>query len=157
MKRDSGRMWYFVVAIVGACSAYGVVSAPWVASGQEQAKPKPVAPSAGPELHEGQTASVWMKKKLDYSKNILEGISLGDFDKVNQNATKLRGLSKFETFVRRGTPGYRAQADAFDRSLAEIIRQADKENIEGMTLGFHQLTISCVSCHRQLREAKVEM
>jgi hypothetical protein len=157
MKRDSGRMWYFVVGIVGVCLATGFVSTQWTAWGQEQAKPKQSAPPASPELHEGQPASVWMKKKLDYSKNILEGISLADFDKVSQNAKAMRSLSKFETFVRRGTPGYRAQADAFDRSLAELIRQADKENVEGMTLGFHQLTNSCVRCHRELREAHLEM
>jgi hypothetical protein len=158
MKRDSGRMWFFVVGLAGLFAAYTLTPTPWVAFGQ-QAKPNPVkpntaTPAADTEVHKGEPVSFWMKKKLDYSKNIMEGIALGDFDKVSQNAQTLRGLSKIEAFVRRGTPGYRAQVDAFDQSLTEIIRQADKQNLEGTTLGFHQLTVSCVRCHRDLRETK---
>lgn len=151
MKRASGRMLYFVVAI---CAGYGLSIAPWSAFGQDEAKPNRGAAGANAESPQGEPASFWMKKKLDFSKNLLEGIALGDFDKVSQNAKTLRSLSKIESFVRRGTPGYRAQVDAFDQSLAEIIRQAEKENLEGTTLAFHQLTGSCVKCHRELRETK---
>jgi hypothetical protein len=151
-------MWIFVVGFVGLFAAYSLTAAPWVAIAQ-QTKPNPAktnlaTPSAETDVHKGEPVSFWMKKKLDYSKNIMEGIALGDFDKVSQNAQTLHGLSKIEAFVRRGTPGYRGQVDAFDQSLTEIIRQADKENLEGTTLGFHQLTVSCVKCHRDLRETK---
>lgn len=153
MKVASGRRSYLIVGFVGLCVAYGFAAAHWPVSGQEKAKPSP-GPNTGAEMHQGETVSFWMKKKLDFSKNVLEGVALGDFDKVSQNAKTLRSLSKIESFVRRGTPGYRAQVDAFDQSLAEIIRQAEKENVEGTTLAFHQLTLSCVKCHRELREAK---
>jgi hypothetical protein len=154
MKRGSGRRWFVVVGLVGLCTTYGFISASWVVFGQEaKPKPKPATPDAATEVHKGEPVSFWMKKKLDFSKNIMEGIALADFDKVTQNAQTLRGLSKIEAFVRRGTPGYRVQVDAFEQSLTEIIRQADKENLEGTTLGFHQLTVSCVKCHRDLRES----
>jgi cytochrome c556 len=39
-------------------------------------------------------------------------------------------------------------------SLDEIIRQANQDNLEGVTLGFNQLTVSCVQCHKHLRETK---
>jgi hypothetical protein len=123
-------------------------------SGQEKAKPNPVAPSDPAEKQPSESMSFWMKKKLDFSKNVLEGIALGDFDKVVQNAQTLRSLSKIEAFVRRDTPGYRQQVVQFEHSLDELIRTGRKENVEGATLAFHQLTVSCVQCHRQLREAK---
>lgn len=120
---------------------------------QEPAKGKD--PAKKPEQTvEGETASVWMQKKLDLSRNLLGGIASGDFEQISKAAHSLRTLSKFETFVRRSTPGYRTQVDIFEHSLDEILKQAKQENLEGVTLGFNQLTHSCVSCHKQLREKK---
>lgn len=126
-------------------------------------QPKADAPAAakaeapavkGEETHQGETASVWMRKKLDLSRNMLGGIAAGDFEEISKSAHALRTLSKFETFVRRSTPGYRTQVDFFEHSLDDIIRHAKNENLEGVTLGFNRLTHSCVSCHKQLRERK---
>jgi hypothetical protein len=101
-----------------------------------------------------QPTSFWMQKKLDYSKNILAGIATADFDKIVQNAESMRHLSSIEGFIRGRTPGYRTQLQIFQESADEIIRQGNKDNVEGAALAFTQLTISCVNCHKQLREAK---
>jgi hypothetical protein len=98
-----------------------------------------------------QPASFWMKKKLEYSQNILGGIANADFDKIVQNAEAMRSVSKVEGFVRRQTPGYRTQLHIFEESADEIIRQGKKDNVEGAALAFTQLTISCVNCHKHLR------
>ena len=98
--------------------------------------------------------SFWMTKKLEYSQNILAGLATGDFDKIVANAQSMRNLSKIEGFVRGQTPGYRTQLHLFEESADEIIRQAKKDNVEGATLAFAQLTISCVNCHKHLRETK---
>lgn len=97
--------------------------------------------------------SVWMRKKLDYSKEILEGISTADFDQIAKNAEAMRALGKVEAFVRSRTPGYRTQMQIFDEANAEILKQANRDNLEGSALAFTQLTISCVNCHKQIREA----
>ena len=116
---------------------------------------KSEAPAAKPEeTYQGETASVWMRKKLDLSRNILGGIAAGDFEEISKSAHAMRTLSKFESFVRRSTPGYRTQVDFFEHVLDEIIHHAKNENLEGVTLGFNHLTHSCVSCHKQLREKK---
>ena len=101
-----------------------------------------------------QPMSFWMKKKLDYSQGILEGISLADFDKIATNAESMRNLSKIEGFVRRPTPGYTAQLQIFDEAASEIFRQANRDNLDGAALAFTQLTVSCVNCHKRLREGK---
>jgi cytochrome c556 len=98
-----------------------------------------------------QPVSFWMKKKLEYSQNILAGITNADFDKIVTNAESMRNLSKIEGFVRRQTPGYRAQLRIFEESADEILRQAKKDNVDGAALAFTQLTISCVNCHKHLR------
>jgi cytochrome c556 len=100
--------------------------------------------------------SVWMKQKLDRSKDILEGLSQGDFDKVAQAAQAMRLLSKIEAFARGGTPGYRKHLESFEDATDEILNQANNDNLEGVTLAFHQLTSSCVKCHKELRKEKTK-
>lgn len=117
----------------------------------------PVGRAAGDDKEapdKNQPVSFWMKKKLEYSQNILAGIANDDFDKIVASAESMRNLSKVEGFVRGQTPGYRTQLHIFEESTEEIIRQARRDNLEGTALAFTQLTISCVNCHKQLREAK---
>jgi hypothetical protein len=101
-----------------------------------------------------QPTSFWMQKKLEYSKNILAGITTADFDKIVENAESMRRLSSIEGFIRGRTPGYRTQLQIFEHSSDEIIRQGQKDNVDGAALAFTQLTISCVNCHKQIREQK---
>src|SRR5688572_39193 len=68
--------------------------------------------------------SIRMKKKLDYSQNILSGLASGDFDKIVENAEAMQGLSKVEWFIRGRTPGYRTQLEIFLDANGEIIKQA---------------------------------
>jgi len=135
-----------LVALVGL-----FVAIPTIAPAQE-AQPK--QPQAKAEKSGEQSASFWMERKLHLSQQLLAGITSGDFDKITTSAQAMRGLNKIEAFIRGQTPGYRTQLQFFDESLNEIIQQADKDNLEGAALGFTQLTISCVNCHKQLRAAK---
>jgi hypothetical protein len=116
----------------------------------------PVVTSADDQDPAGksQPMNYWMRKKLEYSQNILAGITSADLDKVIANADSMRTLSKIEGFLHGQTPGYRTQLHIFEESVDEIIRQAKRDNVEGAALAFTQLTISCVNCHKQLREAK---
>ena len=126
------------------------------------AKPAGNAPSdqAAGAVTSGETApdgevpdtSVWMKKKMEYSQEILRGLAMADFEQIRFNAARLNVLNQVESFVRRKNPEYRTQLHTFNRVSAEIARQADKKNIEGATLAFNQLTVSCVQCHNTLRE-----
>lgn len=115
-----------------------------IAVGQEQKTPK---------SNESEP-SVWMRKKLDFSRNILAGLASEDFDRVATNAQAMQGMSKLEWFIRGKVPGYRTQLEIFQDANEQIIRQAQKDNIEGAALAFTQLTISCVNCHKHLRDAK---
>ncbi|TWU50545.1 hypothetical protein Poly51_38370 [Rubripirellula tenax] len=101
-----------------------------------------------------QPLDFWMQKKLDYSTAILRGLAFSDFDLIETNANQMRMLNKIEGFVRNRNPEYRGHVHAFERVTDEVIRQAKQENIDGVTLAYHQLTVSCVRCHQSLREAE---
>lgn len=104
------------------------------------------------EKIDDKNPSIWMKKKLDYSQNILAGITAEDFDKIADNARAMKGLGKFEAFVRSRNAAYTRQLQAFEDINDEIIRQADNDNVEGVALAFTQLTVNCVNCHKVLRQ-----
>jgi hypothetical protein len=130
----------------GALAAVGFTSWLWLAPlsaavGQERKTPEAAA----------SQPSVWMRTKLDFSRNILAGLASEDFDKVAANAQAMQGMSMFESFIRGKMPSYRTQLEVFQDANDEIIRQAQKDNVEGAALAFTQLTMSCVNCHKQLR------
>lgn len=105
-----------------------------------------------PKSDPNQQPSVWMRRKLDYSQKILSGLTAADFDAIADNARKMKMLDRIELFVRGRSPSYRAQFAIFQDASDELILQSEKKNIEGAALAFTQLTISCVQCHKRLRE-----
>lgn len=117
------------------------------------AKSDPVASQkeAVPVESAEKPLNFWMQKKLDYSTGILRGLSLGDFELIETNAAQMRLLNKIEGFVRSRNPDYRTSVHTFERVTDEVIRQAQKKNIDCVTLAYHQLTTSCVRCHQSLR------
>lgn len=101
-----------------------------------------------------QPDDYWMKKKLEFSQAVLHGITLGDFDQVRKAATSMRRLSNIESFARRSdTKAYRAQLAVFDRANDELIAQSQAKDIDKATEAFTQLTVSCVQCHKHLRDS----
>jgi hypothetical protein len=106
-----------------------------------------------PAVTDDQPMSVWMEKKLEYSKGILEALTAGRYEDIEKHAEQMRVIGKIEGFVRGRTPSYKTHLQTFDLATRELKRQARTKNIEGATLAFHQLTTSCVTCHQSLRES----
>jgi cytochrome c556 len=101
-----------------------------------------------------QKASVWMKAKTEYSRNILSGLTEGDFAKISKNAESLNFASNLEVLYRTDVPGYKQQISLFVAANENLIRQAEDKNLLGAALAFNQLTVSCVQCHQLVRDTK---
>ncbi len=101
-----------------------------------------------------QKAGVWMKAKTEYSRNVLAGLTEGDFAKISKNAKSLNFASYLEVLDRANVPGYKQQIMLFVAANENLIRQAEDKNLLGATLAFNQLTVSCVQCHQLVRDAK---
>lgn len=124
--------------------------ATWLAA-QDPTAAEDRRPAAADPAGDDQTTSVWMEKKLQHSQALLRGLATADFADVRYNAQRLKLLNRVEGFVRRRNPEYRAHVLNFSRVVSEIDRQAEQENLEGATLAFNQLTVSCMECHKSLR------
>ncbi len=92
-----------------------------------------------------------MRKKLEYSQRILEGIATADFQLIRKNAEAMQELARSKEFSPAKSPEYRAQFLMFDFANSELLRLAKEENLDGAALAHTQLTLSCVKCHQQIR------
>lgn len=112
--------------------------------------------SSGQEKNatEKDKSSIWMTKKLELSQNILAGLTQSDFDKVRANAAVMNFMGYLEKWARADMPSYKRQVSYFEFANDELIRQAKEKNLDGATLAYNQLTVSCVKCHKIVRNAK---
>lgn len=112
---------------------------------------------AGPQPQDAPPAdapmSVWMEKKLKYSQELLRLLAIGDLPELRATAQRMQLISKVEGFVRSNNATYTDHLRSFQLANQELIRQADRSNIEGATLAFNQLTGSCVACHVAIRQS----
>lgn len=110
------------------------------------------AASEEPKPEAEQKTSYWMKKKLDYSKEILAGLTQKDFESIRKNAGSMNALNQLEKWFRANTPEYRQQLQSFRSANEQLIAQAKDENLDGAAIAYLQLTLSCVHCHRLIRD-----
>jgi hypothetical protein len=100
-------------------------------------------------------AAELMRKKLQQSQKVLEGIALNDFDKIAQHADELILISKETEFKVMKTPQYQLYTDEFRRNAEELTKRAKDKNIDGATLAYMELTLTCVKCHKHCREVRM--
>jgi hypothetical protein len=98
--------------------------------------------------------SVWMKKKLEFSGKILAALTKGDCEMIKTNAEAMQVVGYFEEWDRADLPEYKRQLRYFNDANKELIRQAEKKNINGATLAYTQMLLGCVHCHDVIRDVK---
>lgn len=97
-------------------------------------------------------ASLWMKHKLVASQKILEGMTRADYEMIEKYATGMQVMGYLEAWVRADRPEYKAQLHTFEHANAAIALAARDRNLDGVTIAYTQLTISCVQCHKVIRD-----
>jgi cytochrome c556 len=119
------------------------------------AAPFAVQPTHGDDdqEHEKQ-ASVWMKQKLSASQNILAGLTKGDFEAIDKNAQSMLVVEYLEKWLRADTPGYNMKLKDFEYANKSLRLAAREKNLDGATIAYIQLTLSCVHCHKLVRDTE---
>jgi len=96
-----------------------------------------------------------MKQKLVHSQQLLEGVALADFAKIEKNADDLIILSHKAAWRVLQTADYIRFSDEFRRGCEGIIKMAKQKNIDGASLAYVQVTLTCVNCHKHVREVRM--
>jgi hypothetical protein len=113
----------------------------WLSSSQSQ-QPK-------------QARNPIMQMKLSHAQKILEGIALNDFNLIEKHADELIILSNKAEWHVLPTRDYLLQSNEFRRNAELLTKAAKGKNLDGATLAYVQLTMSCVSCHKHVREVRM--
>lgn len=93
-----------------------------------------------------------MERKLEQSKTLLEGIATEDFEKIAGAAQALSLMSLESGWNVLTTQEFLDQSADFRRSIERIRSAAEKKNIDRAALGYLNMTINCVECHKYLRQ-----
>jgi hypothetical protein len=118
-----------------------------------QGQGQPAQPNKLPPKITREMAEL-MNKKLDHAKQILEGVSRNDFNRIADNASDLITLSNREEWMVIKTPTYELFSNTFRRSAEDLIRHAKAKNADATSLAYIDLTMACVKCHRYVREVR---
>jgi cytochrome c556 len=94
-----------------------------------------------------------MRQKVAYSQQVLVGITLEDYGLIAKNADKLVELSNKTNWYSRQVPQYELFLNEFRRNAQGLMEAAQKKDVDAASLAYVQMTLSCVSCHKFIRQS----
>ena len=95
---------------------------------------------------------VLMRDKLTHMKAMLDGMLTEDVEKIAKEAEMLRIIGRAASWQAIDTEEYRTHSSRYARLLSNLTRAAQGKNYDAVLLQYLQLNISCVDCHRYIRE-----
>ncbi len=98
--------------------------------------------------------SDFMRKKLDASSRILEGITTEDAEMVKGGADTLLEMSKAEVWNVLTDEDYREFNRDFRSSVHKLKTAAEKGNFDNATLQWIDSVKACVECHKYVRSVR---
>lgn len=94
-----------------------------------------------------------MRQKVAYSQQVLVGITQEDYGIIVNNAEKLVELSNKTNWYSRQVPEYELFLNEFRRNAEQLIEAGKRKNLDAVSLAYVQMTLSCVSCHKFIRQS----
>lgn len=95
-----------------------------------------------------------MAQKLQHAQKLLDGLTTNDFDKIGKAAEELMLISKAAEFSALKTRQYELHTNSFREALTTISKKAKEKNLDGATLAYVDMTLTCVRCHQHTREER---
>ena len=148
------RNWGWVVG--AACVALVATVALWNRASEGQAPPKkPVAPSKPVLPPKDRELQAFMRKKLEASNQILEGLCTEDLELVKAGAEKLQQMSDAERWRVSNDVMYKQFSNEFRSITRQLVKAAEEDNVDRATLKWLDATVSCLDCHRFVRGMRI--
>ena len=93
----------------------------------------------------------FMRDKLELAQGILEGLSVENYDLIISRSQKLGAMSQEADWKVFENPDYEQQSLAFRRNVDALTKAARNKNLDGATLAYVRVTMSCAECHKYVR------
>jgi hypothetical protein len=149
---------YYGVAILASIAITGTM---WVVSSSASHgddKTKTTEKTAKDEKPGARKTLVraFMRKKLAAAEHILEGLAVENFDLIAQGARELKVMAGAAEFMQFDDQEYIEHADDFRRIVHKLSVAAEEHRLDGATLAYLDITMSCVECHKHVRSGPVQ-
>jgi hypothetical protein len=92
-----------------------------------------------------------MRQKLEHAQALLEAVVLADHVGIERYANELVLLSEASTWSPLQTPEYLHYSSDFREAAKALIDDARDRNIDGVSLAYMEMTLTCVQCHKHVR------
>ena len=121
---------------------------------------RPQAAAEPPKVEESPPASkkspleTFMRKKLDASSKILEGLCQEDAALIKEGADTLGELSKAEVWNVLTDVEYREHSREFRENAARVAKAAEEGDFDKAALQWFDVTMSCLECHNHVRSER---
>ena len=114
------------------------------------------AAEADDSLKPDLSLSAFMRKKLDASSLILEGLAVEDAELIGRGAKSLLQLSKVEKWQVLVDSEYREYSIDFRSTVRKLEEAAEKANFDNAALQWFDVTKSCIECHQHIRRERAK-
>lgn len=96
-----------------------------------------------------------MQAKLRHAQALMAALAKEDYKNLEEHASALVAITKATEFLRAyKSEEYEFQTRAFQKSAETLAEKARGKNLDGATLAFLDMNISCVGCHNHFRGKK---
>lgn len=143
MSRQSRRMFVvFGVLITCVTAAMILATTAWnVEAADEELKPD-------------LSLNAFMRKKLDASSLILEGLSIEDAELIQKGTKVLLSLSKAEKWQVLINPEFREYSNEFRANVRKLEEAAKAGNFDNAALQWFDAMKGCIECHQHVRQER---
>jgi hypothetical protein len=108
-----------------------------------------------PEAKEDLDLSKFMRKKLDASTEVLNGLVTQNAADIIQGARTLAEMSAAEKWQVKNDAMYRQFSGEFQRSATALQEAAEKQNFDAAALKWIDVTMKCIECHKFARGPRI--
>lgn len=98
----------------------------------------------------------FMRTKLNFTQNILEGLSTRDFGLIISGAEEVERITLAEGWNAGDFAEYPQLSEELRSAAVHLRKAAEKSNLEAAALRYFELTLKCIDCHQHLRQADFE-
>ena len=91
-----------------------------------------------------------MLRKLDYSRDVVEGLATEDYELIAKAAQNLLVLSHEADWNVITTGEYLKMSSEFRETTTRLRERAREKNLDGATLAYFEMTLSCLRCHKHI-------
>ena len=143
------------LGLIGAVMAWTMLGAGPATSQENSAATKDRAQKKVPDAKRDLDQSVFMRKKLEASSQILEGLTSEDSQLIIRGAKILVEMSAAEKWQVQNNVMYRQSSGEFQRSAKSLLEAAEKGNFDGAALKWTDTMLKCLECHKFVRGTRL--